>query len=130
MKQTDIDGLERILRRLGAENAEPPEGLAERALLCIVAELSRRRSRQRRVWQRRVWTHLALAGALSLPVLVALNAATLWLLASGLALWLPAPLVGAVAFFVGGLMLLALSLTYGSLPILASFASRFREDLL
>jgi hypothetical protein len=124
MKQPDTDGLERILRRLGEENPEPPEGLVERVLLRIVPELSRRRSRQRRVW-----THLAVAGVLSLPVLVALNAATLWLLASGLALWLPAPLVGAVTFFAGGLMLLALSLTYGSLPILASFGSRFREDL-
>jgi hypothetical protein len=123
MKKPDAESTESILRRMGSAPFDLPHGLFERAFSKIAPELARRRSRQRSVF-----TRVALAGALSLPVLLGLNAATLWLLASGLSLWLPAPLVEGFTFVLGALMLLALSLTYGSLPILASLACRLREE--
>ena len=102
----------------------PPEGLTARTLSLIAPVLRRRRALRRRVVLR-----LALAGALSLPVLVALNGLLLWS-AYALGSRVMSPEANAVATTVAGAsLLLFLSLAYGSLPILASWGLRHRERI-
>lgn len=118
-----IDHVDELLRRIGAEPVEVPGGLAARACERLAPELLGLKSRRHRVLCR-----LAIAGALSFPLLVAANAALAWLLFAALERFLPSALAGGLTAFVGAVMLLSLSLSYGSLPILASLGLHLREE--
>ena len=100
----------------------PPEDLTTTTLLRVAPLL-----RERRTARRRLVLRVALAGALSFPVLLALNGLLLWA-TYALGSRVLSPEAGsAVAAFVGAALLLFLSLAYGSLPIMASWGLRHRE---
>ncbi len=83
--------------------------------------------RERRALRRKLALQLCLAGAVSLPVVVGMNAVLVWL-CYVLTSHVISPEAGAVAAgIVGSALLLGLSLAYGSLPLLASWGSHLRE---
>jgi hypothetical protein len=115
--------VEELLRRLGSESLLVPDDVADRTAARIAPELSALRSRRREVLGK-----LALAGVLSFPLLFAANAGLAWLLWSALERFVPEAYALAATSAAGAVMLLLLSLAYGSLPILASFGLRLREE--
>jgi hypothetical protein len=115
--------VDELLRRLGAESFVAPDDIATRTAARIAPELSALRSRRREVLGK-----LALAGLVSFPLVFAANAGLAWLLWNTLERIAPEAFALAATSLVGAVMLLSLSLSYGSLPILASFGLRLQEE--
>jgi hypothetical protein len=115
-----IPELDELLQRIGGCDAlDPSPDLASRTLARIAPLLGAMRARRRALAAR-----VALAGILSFPVIVGLNAAAAWVLYLALDRMLPGALAAGLTATVGVLMLLALSLSYGSLPLLLSIGLR------
>jgi hypothetical protein len=115
--------VDELLTRLSAERFAVPEDLVARAENHLATELRALRSRRKEVLRR-----LALASALTFPLVTAANAAVVWIFFSALDRFVPTPLAALATASLGGMMLLSLSLSYGSVPILASFGLRLREE--
>ena len=109
--------------------ADPPAGLVARTLARLEPELESRAWTRTRDGRRVGW-RLALAGAVSLPVIVAVNLALGMLGHSLLGRWLAAPVADAFAGVLGLTTLLGLSLAYGALPLLANWAVDVRQPLV
>lgn len=102
----------------------PPDALTATTLQRVAPIL-----RERRATRRRLVLQVALAGALSFPLLLLLNGLLLWA-TYALGSRVISPEAGsAVSAFVGAALLLFLSLAYGSLPIMASWGLRHRERI-
>lgn len=112
-----------MLDELATRSVTLPDGLVERTLERLQWELARRRRLKRVVVGR-----LTLAALLTLPVVLAVNAIEAYLLFTALDRYLPASLAGAATGVVVLSMLLTLAVAYGSLPILASFGMKLREQ--
>ena len=76
--------------------------------------------------RRSLFWRLSLAGAVSLPVILGLNAALVWSVYMTLTRIVPMEAAAAGATLVATSLLLALSLAYGSLPLLASWGQKLR----
>ena len=76
--------------------------------------------------RRSLFWRLSLAGAVSLPVILGLNAALVWSVHMTLTRIVPMEAAAAGATLVATSLLLALSLAYGSLPLLASWGQKLR----
>ena len=67
------------------------------------------------------------AGALSFPIIVALNASIVWMIHATIERLASPQLAMAGASLVAVSLLLVLSVAYGSLPLLASWGVQLRE---
>ena len=76
--------------------------------------------------RRSLFWRLSLAGAVSLPVILGLNAALVWSVYMTLTRIVPMEAAAAGATLVATSLLLALSLAYGSLPLLTSWGQKLR----
>ncbi len=100
---------------------EPPDGLLAMTMTRLEPTLLSRAALRRSLFWR-----LSLAGAVSLPVILGLNAALVWSVYMTLARIVPMEAAAAGATLVATSLLLALSLAYGSLPLLASWGQKLR----
>ena len=100
----------------------PPDDLVARTVDRLRPALLARASHRREVF----WG-LTLAGAFSFPIIVALNASMVWMTYATIERLATPPLAMAGAALVGVSLLLALSVAYGSLPLLASWGVQLRE---
>ncbi len=100
----------------------PPSDLVTRTLDRLRPALLARAAHRREIF----WG-LTLAGALSFPIIVALNASMVWMTYATIERLATPPLAMAGASLVGVSLLLALSVAYGSLPLLASWGVELRE---
>ena len=100
----------------------PPAGLIDRALERLHPVLVARAAERRELFWR-----LTLAGAFSLPFILALNAGMVWMTYTALERLATPQLAMTGASLVAASLLLALSLAYGSLPLLASWGLHLRE---
>jgi hypothetical protein len=100
----------------------PPDDLVARTVDRLRPALLARAAHRREIF----WG-LTLAGALSFPIIVALNASMVWMTYATIERLATAPLAMAGASLVGVSLLLALSVAYGSLPLLASWGVQLRE---
>ena len=100
---------------------EPPAGLLAMTMARLEPILATRAALGRSLFWR-----LSLAGAVSLPVILGLNAAFVWSIYMILNRIVPVEAAMAVASLVASSLLLALSLAYGSLPLLASWGQKLR----
>ena len=100
----------------------PPYDLVTRTLDRLRPALLARAAHHREIF----WG-LTLAGALSFPIIVALNASMVWMTYATIERLATPPLAMAGASLVGASLLLALSVAYGSLPLLASWGVELRE---
>ena len=100
----------------------PPDDLVARTVDRLRPALLARAAHRREIF----WG-LTLAGALSFPIIVALNAAMVWMTYATIERLATARLATAGASIVGVSLLLALSVAYGSLPLLASWGVQLRE---
>ena len=107
--------------RAAVHALEPPPGLIALTMARIEPALAARAALRRSLFWR-----LSLAGAVSLPVILVLNTALVWSVYMGLARFLPVEAAAAGATLVATSLLLALSLAYGSLPLLASWGLQLR----
>lgn len=112
----DCSSFRAIVRAL-----EPPEGLLARTMARLEPTLLSRATLRRSLFLR-----LSLAGAVSLPVILGLNAALVWSVYMALTRIVPMEAAAAGATLVATSLLLALSLAYGSLPLLASWGQKLR----
>lgn len=112
-----------LLTELAARPVAIPEGLVERTLDRLETELARRRRVKRFVVGR-----LTLAALLTLPVVVAVNGVEAYLLYSALDRYLPATVAAGMTATAVVSMMLTLAVAYGSLPLLASFGLKLREQ--
>lgn len=104
------------------DRTEPPSSLVRRAMVQLEPELSERA--REGFWLR---TRLAIAGLVSLPVIVGLNGLLIWIIYSSLESWLSRPLATVAAYVAAASALLGLSLIYGSLPLLAEWGFELRR---
>lgn len=74
-----------------------------------------------------IYWGLTLAGAFSLPIILALNTGMIWMSYHALARITTAELALAGASLLAVSLLLGLSVAYGSLPLLASWGLQLRE---
>jgi predicted anti-sigma-YlaC factor YlaD len=114
--------LAHLVQLAQSDRVEPDSDLVIRAmerLKPVLAERSREGFRLR--------AGLALAGLVSLPVIVGLNGVLLWVVYTMLEVWLSQPVAVAAAYIVAASTLLGLSLTYGSLPIMANWGLKLRQ---
>ena len=100
---------------------EPPAGLLAMTMARLDPMLAAQAALRRSLFWR-----LSLAGAVSLPVILGLNAALVWSVYMTLARIVPMEAAAAGATLVATSLLLALSLAYGSLPLLASWGQKLR----
>ncbi len=100
----------------------PPDDLVART-----ADRLRPALLARAAHRREIFWGLTLAGALSFPIIVALNASMVWMTYATIERLATPPLAMAGASLVGVSLLLALSVAYGSLPLLASWGVELRE---
>ena len=100
----------------------PPADLVSRAVARLQPMLLARAANRRTIFWR-----VALAGAFSLPIIVGLNAAMVWMTYSMVARFATTEIATAAAAFLGMTLLLTLSVAYGSLPLLASWGVQLRE---
>lgn len=100
----------------------PPTDLVARTLARLQPMLLARAANRRTIFWR-----VALAGAFSLPIIIGLNAAIVWMTYSAFARLAAPELATAVASLLGMSLLFALSVAYGSLPLLASWGVQLRE---
>jgi len=100
----------------------PPDDLVARTVDRLRPALLARASHRREVF----WG-LTLAGALSFPIIVALNASMVWMTFATIERLATPQLALAGASLLGVSLLLALSVAYGSLPLLASWGVQLRE---
>ncbi len=100
----------------------PPYDLVTRTVDRLRPALLRRAAHRREIF----WG-LTLAGVLSFPIIVALNASMVWITYATIERLATPPLAMAGASLLGVSLLLALSLAYGSLPLLASWGVQLRE---
>jgi hypothetical protein len=70
---------------------------------------------------------LALAGLVSLPVIIGLNGVLLWLVYTTLEVRISEPVAVVAAYIVAASTLLGLSLAYGSLPLMADWGLKLRH---
>jgi hypothetical protein len=103
----------------------PPDDLVLRTLDRLRPALLERSARRFGIY----WG-LTLAGALSLPIIVALNVGMIWMSYVALAWIATTELALAGASLLAASLLLALSVAYGSLPLLASWGLQLRERTL
>lgn len=116
------------VERFLAEPDPPGVGDASHGLisetLLRLAPLMERRARERR----RLSLRLAAAGIASLPPIALLNATIAWVLYSTLErLASPEAALAGVSVYAAS-ALLSLALAYGSLPLMASWGLRLREE--
>jgi predicted anti-sigma-YlaC factor YlaD len=105
-----------------SDSTEPAAHLVTRAmerLKPVLAERSRDRFRLR--------ARLALAGLVSLPVIVGLNGVLLWLVYTTIEVRLSEPVAVVAAYIIAASTLLGLSLAYGSLPLMADWGLKLRH---
>ena len=100
----------------------PPDDLVARTVDRLRPALLARAAHRREIF----WG-LTLAGALSFPIIVALNASMVWMTYATIERLATPQLAMAGASLVGVSLLLALSVAYGSLPLLASWGVELRE---
>lgn len=100
----------------------PPDDLVVRTLERLRPILLERAARRRGI----VW-RLTLAGAFSLPFIVALNTGLIWMSYLAIERVANPELAWAGASMITASLLLALSLAYGSLPLIASWGLALRE---
>ena len=100
---------------------EPPTHLTAMTMARLDPMLLSRAALRRSLFWR-----LSLAGAVSLPVILGLNAALVWSVYMTLTRIVPMEAAAAGATLVATSLLLALSLAYGSLPLLASWGQKLR----
>lgn len=100
----------------------PPGDLVMRTVERLRPALVARSARRRDI----AWG-LTLAGAFSLPIIVALNAAMVWMTYAAVAQLATPQIATALASLVVGASLLALAVVYGSLPLLANWGVQLRE---
>ncbi|GMR22429.1 MAG: hypothetical protein BMS9Abin37_0778 [Acidobacteriota bacterium] len=100
----------------------PPDDLVARTVDRLRPALLARASHRREIF----WG-LTLAGALSFPIIVALNTAMVWMTFATIEHLATRQLAIAGASLLGVSLLLALSVAYGSLPLLASWGIQLRE---
>ncbi len=100
----------------------PPNDLVARTVDRLRPALLARAAQRRDIF----WG-LTLAGALSFPIIVALNASMVWMAYRAIERLATPQLAMAGASLLGVSLLLALSLAYGSLPLLASWGIQLRE---
>lgn len=100
----------------------PPEDLVARTVERMRPALLARASHRREIF----WG-LTLAGALSFPIIVALNASMVWMTFATIERLATPQLAFAGASLLGVSLLLALSVAYGSLPLLASWGVQLRD---
>ena len=100
----------------------PPDDLVTRTLDRLRPALLARATHRREIF----WG-LTLAGVLSFPIIIALNAAMVWVTYATIERLATPPMATAGASLVGVSLLLALSVAYGSLPLLASWGVQLRE---
>lgn len=112
----DCSSFRAMLRTL-----EPPAGLLAMTMARLDPTLLSRAALRRSLFLR-----LSLAGAVSLPVILGLNAALVWSVYMTLTRIVPMEAAAAGATLVATSLLLALSLAYGSLPLLASWGQKLR----
>ncbi len=104
------------------ERTEPPSDLVRRAMEQLRPDLARRAREGARLRAR-----LALAGLVSLPIIVGINALLIWAVYSLLETWTSQPLATIAAYVVTASALLGLSLVYGSLPLMAEWGWELRQ---
>lgn len=115
--------LDEYLQRIGSRDPiEAPSGLPRRTLSHIAPTLRAIRARRRLLIAR-----VALAGILSFPLLAGMNVAAAWGVYLALDRTLPHPLAAGMTVMLCVLMLLSLSLAYGSLPLLLGIGLRRAE---
>jgi len=105
-----------------ARQLAPPDDLVARTVDRLRPALLARATRRREIF----WG-LTLAGVLSLPIIVALNASMVWMTYRTIERLATPQLAMAGASLLCVSLLLALSLVYGSLPLLASWGVQLRE---
>jgi hypothetical protein len=77
--------------------------------------------------RRQIFWGLTFVGALSFPIIAVVNAVLVWMTYTALAQLATAEIAAAGASLVAASLLLALSIAYGSLPLLASWGVQLRE---
>jgi hypothetical protein len=100
----------------------PPDDLVARTVARLQPALLARAASRREIFWR-----LSLAGVLSLPIIITLNAAIVWMAHETIARLASPEIAVTGASIVAASLLLALSVAYGSLPLLASWGVRLRE---
>lgn len=110
---------------LAMRTLAPPDELVSRTLQRLRPILRQRAARRSGIYWR-----LTLAGAFSLPIIVALNAAMIWMSYTAIERIATPEVATAGAFILSMSLLLALSVVYGSLPLLASWGLQLRERTL
>jgi len=105
-----------------SQDNEPPSSLVTRAMERLSPELE---ARAREAFRLRIG--LAVAGSISLPVIVGLNGMSVWLVYTMLDAFLSEPVAVLAAYTVVASTLLGLSLAYGSLPLVADWALHLRQ---
>ena len=123
MRDDHVSGCDDCSSFYGAERQlAPPDDLVARTANRLRPALLARASHRREVF----WG-LTLAGALSFPIIVALNASMVWITFATIARLATPRLAIAGASLLAVSLLLALSVAYGSLPLLASWGVQLRE---
>lgn len=102
---------------------DPPANLVKRTMKRLAPELAERT--REGFWLR---VRLAIAGLVSLPIIVGINGSLIWIVYSSLEGWLSHPLAAAAAYILAASTLLGLSLAYGSLPLLAEWGVELRRE--
>lgn len=105
------------------DRTEPPSDLVRRAMERLEPELSERA--RDGFWLR---ARLAIAGLVSLPIIVGINGLLIWLVYSSLESWLSPSLATVAASGAAASALLGLSLIYGSLPLMAEWGMELRRQ--
>lgn len=100
----------------------PPDDLVVRTLERLRPVLFERAARRRGIF----WG-LTLAGAFSFPIIVVLNTVLVWASYVAIERLANSELAWAGASMITASLLLALSLAYGSLPLIASWGLELRE---
>ena len=100
----------------------PPDDLVARTVERLRPTLLARAAHRREMFWR-----LTLAGVLSFPIIVALNASMVWMTYATIERLATPQLAMAGASLIGVSLLLTLSVVYGSLPLLASWGVQLRE---
>ncbi len=104
-----------------SDRTEPNPDLVARAMKRLGPELATRA--REGFWLR---ARLALAGLVSLPVILGLNGILIWFVYTTFAVWLSVPVAIGAASVIAASTLLGLSLAYGSLPLMADWGLELR----
>jgi predicted anti-sigma-YlaC factor YlaD len=104
------------------DRIETDADLVTRTMNRLKPELAKRSGEKFRLRAR-----LALAGLVSLPVILGLNGVLLWFVYSTLHVRLSETVAAVAAYLIAASTLLGLSLAYGSLPLLADWGLKLRH---